>query len=189
MLAALRSRALASSSGHPLLHHHGPWKLLEFLRPMSSSSSSSSSYSRKPSLLELEEIEKILGEVKADDVRVIPVRNQCDWTDFMVVATGRSTWHVRNIAQALIHKIKQKQKNAERLMLPSVQGHGGGKWIVIDSGSIIIHALEEKARTYYNIEHLWTTEMIPGGPNQDLENSLVKIRRRNKSMKPMKSVE
>ncbi|KAG6535477.1 hypothetical protein ZIOFF_000477 [Zingiber officinale] len=157
MLAALRSRALASSSGHPLLHHHGPWKLLEFLRPISSSSSSSSSYSRKPSLLELEEIEKILGEVKADDVRVIP--------------------------------IKQKQKNAERLMLPSVQGHGGGKWIVIDSGSIIIHALEEKARTYYNIEHLWTTEMIPGGPNQDLENSLVKIRRRNKSMKPMKSVE
>lgn len=104
MWAALTSRALASRSGHPLLHHHGPWRLLEFLRPVSSSSLSSSSYARKPSLLELEEVEKILGDVKADDVRVIPVGNQCDWTDFMVVATGRSTWHVRNIAQALIHK-------------------------------------------------------------------------------------
>lgn len=99
MLAALRSRALASRSGHPLLHHQGPWRLLESLRPVSSSP-----YTRKPSLLELEEIEKILDDVKADDVRVIPVGNQCDWTDFMVVATGRSTWHVRNIAQALIHK-------------------------------------------------------------------------------------
>lgn len=29
---------------------------------------------------------------------------------------------------------KQKQKGAERLVLPSVQGEEGGKWIVIDSG-------------------------------------------------------
>lgn len=54
--------------------------------------------------LELQEIEKILGDVRADNVKVIPAPNHCDWADFMVVATGRSTWHVKNIAQALIYQ-------------------------------------------------------------------------------------
>lgn len=55
-------------------------------------------------LLSLEEVEKILSDVKADNVQVIPVPKHCDFADYMVVATGRSAWHVRNIAQALIYK-------------------------------------------------------------------------------------
>jgi ribosomal silencing factor RsfS len=44
-------------------------------------------------------------DVKADDVKIIPVPKNNDWADFMVLATGRSTWHVKNIAQALIYKV------------------------------------------------------------------------------------
>lgn len=33
--------------------------------------------------------------------------------------------------------MKQKQKGAEHLVLPSVEGHEGGNWIVIDSGRSI----------------------------------------------------
>ncbi|CAN1794832.1 Protein Iojap-related, mitochondrial [Linum perenne] len=91
------------------------------------------------SLLELGEVEKILTDVRADDVKVIPAGNRYDWVDYMVIATGRSTWHVKNIAEALIHKVKQKQKGAERMMLPSVEGQEGGNWIVIDSGWYLFH--------------------------------------------------
>ncbi|CAN1152359.1 Protein Iojap-related, mitochondrial [Linum perenne] len=91
------------------------------------------------SLLELGEVEKILTDVRADDVKVIPAGNRYDWVDYMVIATGRSTWHVKNIAEALIHKVKQKQKGAERMMLPSVEGQEGGNWIVIDSGWYLLH--------------------------------------------------
>ncbi|THU51271.1 hypothetical protein C4D60_Mb06t29230 [Musa balbisiana] len=158
MSAASKSRVVASlASSWPLLHH-GPWRHLGFLRSISSSPALDTP---KPGSLELKEVEKILGDVKADDVRVISVRDQCDWTDYMVVATGRSTWHV-----------KQKQKGAERLVLPSVEGHEGGKWIVIDSGNVIVHALEEKARAYYNLESLWTTEMTPKGPNLSSASSI-----------------
>lgn len=55
-------------------------------------------------LLDLPDIEKVLSDVRADDVKVIPVPKHCDWADFIVLATGRSTWHVKNIAQALIYK-------------------------------------------------------------------------------------
>lgn len=81
-----------------------PWTHLGLLRS-AFCSSSSSSFGQK-GFLDLEEVEKILSDVKADDVRVIPVGDQCEWTDYMVVATGRSAWHVRNIAQALIYKAK-----------------------------------------------------------------------------------
>ena len=34
----------------------------------------------------------------------------------------------------LYEQAKQKQKGAERLVLPSVEGQEEGKWVVIDSG-------------------------------------------------------
>ncbi|CAN1152362.1 Protein Iojap-related, mitochondrial [Linum perenne] len=121
------------------------------------------------SLLELGEVEKILTDVRADDVKVIPAGNRYDWVDYMVIATGRSTWHVKNIAEALIHKagfVKQKQKGAERMMLPSVEGQEGGNWIVIDSGRVIVHALDENARAYYKLENLWNSDASQKDPAQ-----------------------
>ncbi|MED6116147.1 hypothetical protein PIB30_097448 [Stylosanthes scabra] len=156
------------------------WKLA-----FSSSSSAIDAVGKCP--LDLHEIEKVLTDVKADDVKVIPSPKHCDWADFMVLATGRSTWHVKNIAQALVYKAKQKQKGAERMMLPSVEGQAGGKWIVIDSGKVIVHALDEKARAYYNLEGLWTSPQgFQKEPIEDLhlQNALVKIRRKNNSKKP-----
>ncbi|KAM7464719.1 hypothetical protein LguiA_032840 [Lonicera macranthoides] len=154
-----------------------------------------SNNNKEGSSLNLEEVEKILCDVKADDVKVIPIKKNCDFADFMVVATGRSPWHVRNIAQALIYKavelslfglheqVKQKQKGSKRVLLPSVEGQEGGKWIVIDSGALIIHALDEKVRAYYNLEKLWTTEESNKEQSQELEKAFVKVRRKNNSKK------
>lgn len=73
-------------------------------------------------------------------------------------------------------------------MLPSVEGEEGGKWIVIDSGKVIVHALDEKAREYYNLEGLWTADSPPKEPNQDLEKAFVKIRPKNNSKKRVQKV-
>ncbi|XP_038884261.1 protein Iojap-related, mitochondrial [Benincasa hispida] len=146
--------------------------------------SSSTASSTNKGLLDLQEVETILNNVKADDVKVILVRKECDWADYMVFATGRSTWHVKNIAQALIYKVKQKQKGARQLVLPSVEGQEDGKWIVIDSGKVVVHALDENARSYYNLESLWSTETPQDDSSQDLDRAFVKIRPKNNSKKP-----
>ncbi|GJM87656.1 hypothetical protein PR202_ga03633 [Eleusine coracana subsp. coracana] len=135
MLAAVRSRA----SGHGRLPAT-PGNVLPRLLS-SFSTGASPAPQRAEALLDLPEVEKVLRDVRADDVRVFPVGEDglhggaC--ADYMVVATGRSDWHVRNIAQALLYKIKQKQKGSKRILMPSVQGQQAGKWVVIDSG--IIH--------------------------------------------------
>ncbi|KAF7813630.1 protein Iojap-related, mitochondrial [Senna tora] len=186
MWAVQRARAFLASSttssySSSLSQSLKPWKL-GFSGFKHVSSSSVIDGRRCEGLLDLPEIEKVLSDVRADDVKVMPVPKHCDWADFMVLATGRSTWHVKNIAQALIYKAKQKQRGAKRMMLPSVEGQEGGKWIVVDSGKVIVHALEEKARAYYNLEGLWNSETLE--KEADLGNALVKIRRKNNSKKP-----
>ncbi|GMY26456.1 protein Iojap-related, mitochondrial [Fagus crenata] len=178
MWAALRSGSRSS----PSFSFLQPWKQgLNF--------TAFSSFTTNKAFLDLEEVEKVLSDVRADNVKVLPVPNHCDWADFMVVATGRSSWHVKNIAQALIYKAKQKQKGAERLVLPSVEGQEEGKWVVIDSGRVIVHALDEKARDYYNLEGLWTTETSQKESDQELEKAFVKVRRKNNSKrKPAQKV-
>uniref|UniRef100_A0A803L132 Uncharacterized protein n=1 Tax=Chenopodium quinoa TaxID=63459 RepID=A0A803L132_CHEQI len=209
MLSALRSRAHSLSS--PSIRQPWLWKLNQ--------SSPFSSLTRdkdgRTEILKLDEIEKVLSEVRADDIKVIRVGDQCDLTDYMVFATGRSSWHVRNIAQALVYKAggyfakdickamvhdfyhgnyrsyimilnyiaKQKQKEAKRMLLPSVEGEESGNWIVVDSGSVIVHALDEKARAYYDLESRWAKEKPPAESSQELDTALVKVRRKNNSKK------
>lgn len=79
---------------------------------------------------------------------------------------------------------KQKQKGAKHVTFPSVQGYNT-KWIVIDYGNtnrcvfvhssldfvvvvilsllmcvgkFVVHALDEKARAYFNLESLWSAK-------------------------------
>lgn len=191
--ALLRSRLAPSSS----LALHQQWRL-GFpcaSRVCSTSASAATAHGADQwSVLDLQEVEKVLSDVRADDVRVIPGRKDRDWADHIVLATGRSSWHVKNIAQALLYKAKQKQKGARRLMLPNVSwstSTGGkslakkeekeGKWVVVDSGKVVVHALDEEARAYYDLDGLLSTNSCQEDSIQDLGKALVKIRRKNNS--------
>ncbi|KAL7604072.1 protein Iojap-related, mitochondrial [Lactuca sativa] len=188
MWPSLRQRTLSLSS--EAIHQWMPGLNRSFCSSVINATNTNGKSGNVVELLNLEEVEKILKDVRADDVRVIPVRKQSEFTNFVVVATGRSQWHVRNIAQALIYKVKQKQTGAKRMLLPSVEGQEGGNWIVIDSGSLIVHALDEKARAYYNLEQLWTSKESIKEQSQsqskDLDQAFVKVRRKNNSKKPQK---
>lgn len=126
MWAALRYRSSHLSSSSPLLQL---WKL-GFPNFNHAFTSSTASHNTKE-LLELQEVEKILSDVRADNVKVIPFRKHCDWADFMVIATGRSTWHVKNIAQALIYKVRVL------VFISSVQQSKGYKIEFIEKNSFL----------------------------------------------------
>lgn len=113
MWSALRSRSFASALqpwkqqqwqlGLSLLNRGQLFSTVVEELPRDGSGSSGGIRTREE-MLNLEEVEKILSDVKADNVQVIPVPKHYDFADYMIVATGRSSWHVRNIAQALIYK-------------------------------------------------------------------------------------
>lgn len=102
MWPSLRQRTLSLSS--EAIHQWMPGLNRSFCSSVINATNTNGKSGNVVELLNLEEVEKILKDVRADDVRVIPVRKQSEFTNFVVVATGRSQWHVRNIAQALIYK-------------------------------------------------------------------------------------
>ncbi len=55
--------------------------------------------------ISVEDILKILEKMRAKDVKVVNVTEKCGWTDWMVVATGTSTRHLRGIAESITFEV------------------------------------------------------------------------------------
>lgn len=105
---------------------------------------------------ELNTLQQILEDIQATDVTVIDVREQTSITDYMVICCGRSSRHVKAIAEYVLEEMK-------RAGFPSLGNTGieNGEWALIDLGDIIVHVLQPSTREFYNLEELWHTNPNP----------------------------
>jgi len=53
------------------------------------------------------EISTILEDLKAEDIVSLNVKNKSSVTDMMIIASGRSTRHVKSISDNIIKKLKK----------------------------------------------------------------------------------
>jgi ribosome-associated protein len=92
-----------------------------------------------------------LEELKARDVREIDVRGKTGITDYMVIASGTSTRHVKSIADEVM-------KYAKRIGNPpiGVEGEREAEWVLVDLGDVIVHVMLPRVREIYALERLWT---------------------------------
>lgn len=92
----------------------------------------------------------ILDEIQAIDIVTLDVKNQTSITDYMIICSGRSSRHVKSIAQTALEKMKAQG-------LPGLSTHGmdEGDWVLIDFGDYILHAMQPDSRAFYNLEGLW----------------------------------
>ena len=82
---------------------------------------------------------------------MIDVRESTILADWFVVATGRSTTHVRTLAEELEEKLA-KEENLHKLR---AEGAKEARWIVLDYGNVIVHIFHKDEREFYDIERLW----------------------------------
>lgn len=91
-----------------------------------------------------------LDEMQAIDVHVIDVREQTSITDYMIIAGGRSSRHVKAIAETIMEKLK-----ASGLAALGNSGLESGDWVLVDFGDYVVHVMQADARAFYNLEGLW----------------------------------
>ena len=96
---------------------------------------------------------QILDSRKGEDILMIDVRESTILADWFVVATGRSTTHVRTLAEELEEKLA-KEENLHKLR---AEGAKEARWIVLDYGNVIVHIFHKDEREFYDIERLWET--------------------------------
>ena len=101
------------------------------------------------------EIENILIDNKAIEIRSINLKDKTSIADFMIVASGNSSKHIQALSEILLDELKKKGINNCRL-----EGRNSIDWKLIDAIDIIIHIFHPKKRKFYNLERMWS-ELIP----------------------------
>jgi len=84
---------------------------------------------------------------------VFDVRERSTLTDFVVVASGTSTPHLKSLAGSLQRELKKVGEGSVR-----VSGDSESAWIVLDLYDVIVHLFLPEAREYYAIESLWRNQ-------------------------------
>ena len=92
-----------------------------------------------------------LDDVKAKDIVRLDVRRMTTVTDYMVVASGTSSRHVK----ALVDNVAEKVKAAGRRPI-GIEGEDGGEWVLLDLEDTLVHVMLPKVREFYNLEKLWS---------------------------------
>lgn len=92
-----------------------------------------------------------LDDVKAQNIVKLDVRDMTSVTDFMIVASGTSSRHVK----ALVDNVAEKAKEAGCRPI-GVEGEEGGEWVLLDLQDALVHVMLPKVRQFYNLEKLWS---------------------------------
>ena len=90
--------------------------------------------------------EEILENKKGLDIKVIKTAMDDVLADYIVIATGTSTTHIKALADELEEKLKEIE------ILPHhIEGHRADTWILLDYAGVVVHVFSEQSRKYYNI--------------------------------------
>ena len=97
-----------------------------------------------------------LEDLKAADIVELDVRKLSDFTDYMIIANGRSARQVAALAENVVMKAKQ----AGEAPL-GVEGLRGSEWVLVDLGDVVVHVMQPDVREFYQLEKLWSSREIP----------------------------
>ena len=104
------------------------------------------------------------------DVKLYHVEDATIITDYYVICTGRSTTHVKALADEACYRLDLGGVHAAH-----IEGRETGTWILLDFGSVIAHVFSRDDRDYYKLERL-----LPEGTEVDISEFLAELDREAK---------
>ena len=95
-----------------------------------------------------------LEDIKAVNPVAINVKKLSTLTDIMIVDSGTSMRHIKDISEKVIEGLKQNKVDGIK-----VEGQGSDDWVLVDAGDVIVHLMSAEAREFYDLESLWDPDL------------------------------
>lgn len=91
-----------------------------------------------------------LEDRKAEDVKIIDIREISPVADFFIIANGTN----QNQIQAMRDAVDEALYRAG-LKVKQIEGNQNSTWILMDYGDIIVHIFSREDRLFYDLERIW----------------------------------
>ena len=88
---------------------------------------------------------------KATESRILDLREISSLADYFFICSASN----QRQAQAIWDEVVKQMKEQRGEKATSVEGYGGGEWILGDFGDLIVHIFTPEMRAYYDLERLW----------------------------------
>lgn len=91
-----------------------------------------------------------LEDKKAEDIKVIDIREVSPIADYFIIANGTNQSQIqamRDAADEALFKAGLKVKQ--------VEGNQNSTWILMDYEDVIVHIFSKEDRLFYDLERIW----------------------------------
>ena len=93
---------------------------------------------------------KAISSKKGLNIKLIEIGDISSLADYMVIATGTSSTHVKALADEVEYKLDQAG-----ISVSHIEGYRSNSWILLDYVDVIVHIFSDEAREFYDLERLW----------------------------------
>lgn len=95
-------------------------------------------------------IAKAISSKKGLNIKLIEIGDISSLADYMVIATGTSSTHVKAIADEVEYQLDEAG-----ISVSHIEGYRSNSWILLDYVDVIVHIFSDEAREFYDLERLW----------------------------------
>lgn len=87
----------------------------------------------------------------ATTITGLDVSGQMPLTDIFLVVSADNDRQVQAMSEAIEDTLREEAgvKTLRR------EGHGPGRWVLLDFGDIVVHAQHDEEKDFYDLERLW----------------------------------
>ena len=150
-MAAKKIAAKKKASAKKIDMHDTGATVPERLSPAVVEAAKSREEVRRDASRELAKLVAMAGlDKKAERIEIIDVCDKADYTDFLVLMSGRSDRQVQAIAQGIEGAVEERGERAQH-----VEGLRQGQWVIVDFGDVLVHVFLEEERRHRDLESLW----------------------------------
>ena len=101
------------------------------------------------------EIESILNDNKAIEVKSINLKDKTSIADYMIIASGNSSRHIQALSEQVCEELK-----SNGIINCKIEGKDSTDWKLVDGIDLVVHIFNPEKRKFYELEKMWS-ELIP----------------------------